>query len=376
MKIKIFLFLIFVFFSCVSYAHQSSHAQISLQKSENTLSGVWHIAVDDLERSEGLDVNGDGELTWGELKKNNALIDSLAQAHFRISQDQGECPLTTGEIKLEQLNSGLYVYLPVLLECPHKINTLIIYYDFLFSFDAQHKAILNIQFDELVQGVVFTHNKTVFEYKSLTENKLQTLFDFIMEGAWHIWIGIDHILFLLSLLLPAALVLRSGEWQENRQLKQTLMNTAKIVTAFTLAHSITLALSVFAWVAISSRIVESVIAASVIVAALNNIRPVVHQRLWLLTFCFGLIHGLGFASVLSDVGLPPGLEGLALFGFNVGVELGQLAIVIAVLPLIYILSYKCLYRRLIMPLSSLFIAAIALLWFIERAVEIELLSWI
>jgi HupE / UreJ protein len=370
------IYITVMIFCSLCQAHQSSHGQISLQQSGKIMTGGWHISVDDLERSVGVDTNGDSILSWGELMQQQALIESLAKAHISITQLKTTCELGTGKVLLDKLATGYYVYLPLEVKCPQKIRKLSIKYDFLFSFDAQHKAILNIVSDELSQNTVFSNNHRVFEYDSLINNKFQAFIEFIRQGVWHIWIGLDHILFLLSLLLPAALILHQGVWHEKQSIKKTLINTTKIVTAFTLAHSVTLALSVFELVSLSSRLVESIIAASVIVASLNNIKPVIHRRLWALTFVFGLIHGLGFASVLNDVGLPAGVEGLALLGFNIGVELGQLAIVAIVLPIIYLMSSWGIYRHRILQLGSVSIAALAVIWFIERSAGVELLSWV
>ena len=111
----------------------------------------------------------------------------------------------------------------------------------------------------------------------------------------------------------------------------------KVVTAFTVAHSITLSLAALGVISLPSRLVESAIAASVVLAALNNVCPVVYGGRWIIAFCFGLIHGFGFASVLTDLGLPQDSLLLALVAFNLGVELGQLAIVAVFLPIAYAL---------------------------------------
>ncbi len=119
-----------------------------------------------------------------------------------------------------------------------------------------------------------------------------------------------------------------------------------------------------------SRLVESAIAASVVVAALSNLRGGNMHRRWLMAFAFGLLHGFGFASVLADLGLPQGALALALVGFNVGVELGQLAIVAAFLPLAFWLRGTAFYRVGIVTLGSLAIAALAAWWFVQRAFDL------
>ena len=127
-------------------------------------------------------------------------------------------------------------------------------------------------------------------------------------------------------------------------------------------------------ISLPSRLVESTIALSVVLAALNNVRPVVAEKRWVMAFIFGLIHGFGFASVLADLGLPRDALALALVGFNLGVEAGQLAIVAAFLPLAYALRSGPFYRRVVLQAGSWAIAGLAAVWFVERAFSVELLS--
>ena len=196
------------------------------------------------------------------------------------------------------------------------------------------------------------------------------------EGVWHIWIGLDHILFLLSLLLPSVLVWQAAKqkWHAVDRFGEAFVDVLKVVTAFTIAHSITLSLAALGVVDLPSRWVESVIAASIVVAALNNLWPRVVGRLWMVAFGFGLVHGFGFASVLADLGLPQDALVIALVGFNIGVELGQLAIVIVFLPLAFALRRTALYRRWVMVGGSAVIALLAAVWFVERAFEVKLLD--
>jgi hypothetical protein len=191
--------------------------------------------------------------------------------------------------------------------------------------------------------------------------------DYVREGVWHIWFGYDHILFLLSLLLPAVLVRRAGAWQTVPTLRAALVDVAKIVTAFTLAHSVTLSLAALGYLELPSRWVESAIALSVVLAAGNNLYPRWYAYRTTVAFGFGLIHGLGFASVLGDLSLPDGLLVTALIGFNLGVELGQLAIVCGFLPVAFILSRSRFYVPLALKAGSLGIAAMASLWLLERS---------
>lgn len=151
------------------------------------------------------------------------------------------------------------------------------------------------------------------------------------------------------------------------------LETAGIVTAFTLAHSLTLTLAVLDVVDLPSRLVETAIAFTIVLAALNNLFPLVTTRRWSLAFGLGLIHGFGFASALRDLGLPSDALALALAGFNLGVETGQLAIVAIALPLAFVLRQTWLYRRLALPVGSAAVALLALVWCLERGLNINLL---
>lgn len=162
-------------------------------------------------------------------------------------------------------------------------------------------------------------------------------------------------------------------WSAALRFTPVLLDVARVVTAFTVAHSITLALAVLDVVDPPSRWVESIIAASVLLAALNNLRPLVGESRWKLTFAFGLVHGFGFAGALKDLGLRDGDLALSLLGFNAGVELGQLLIVAAFLPLAWALRRTALYRRGCLQGGSVLIAVLAALWLAERLFDLQLL---
>ncbi len=197
---------------------------------------------------------------------------------------------------------------------------------------------------------------------------------YVQQGVWHIWSGYDHILFLMALLLPAVLLRVDGRWMPVTTFRAALIAVVKTVTAFTVAHSITLTLAALGYIQIPSRLVESVIAASVLIAALNNVVPLFKiDRTWLMAFAFGLVHGLGFANVLFALGLPKQTLLLALVGFNVGVELGQLAIVAVFLPTAFYLRGTTLYGRAVMQAGSAAIMLMAAVWFVERAFAVELI---
>jgi hypothetical protein len=192
------------------------------------------------------------------------------------------------------------------------------------------------------------------------------VFEFIREGISHIWTGVDHMLFLLALLLPAPLV-RSGDgWLPRPALWPTTREVLKVVTSFTLAHTLTLCLSFFGVLVPPAQWVETGIAVSVFAAAWNNIQPFLPGRAWVMAMSFGLVHGLGFAGALKNLSMPRGAHGLALGTFNLGVEIGQIALVTPTLPLLYAASRRRWYPRVVMGVGSLAIAWVATLWVLER----------
>jgi hypothetical protein len=168
--------------------------------------------------------------------------------------------------------------------------------------------------------------------------------------------------------------LQLGHWQAAPTFSPVLREVVRVVTAFTLAHSITLALAVLNWVNPPSRVVESIIAASVIFAALNNIHPMLREQRWRMTFVFGLVHGFGFASALKDLGLDGANLATSLLGFNLGVELGQLALVSLFLPLAWAARRSQLYQRGVLIGGSGLIAMLASIWLVERVFDLKLLT--
>jgi len=158
-------------------------------------------------------------------------------------------------------------------------------------------------------------------------------------------------------------------------LRSALLDLVKVVTAFTLAHSITLSLAVFNIVKLPSQLVESAIAFSIIVVALNNLRPVFTDARWRLAFGFGLLHGFGFANVLIDLGLSSSSMIVSLLGFNLGVEMGQIALVALVFPFAASLRHTAVYRRWIFSGGSSAAVLIASIWMFERVFDYELIDF-
>jgi len=267
---------------------------------------------------------------------------------------------------------GTYAVLRFAGQCPAAGPALAIEYGLFAGLDPQHRGLLNLLEDGVSRSVVLSADAPRRIVGGDTAGPWTQFTTYVNEGAWHIWTGFDHMLFLLSLLLPAVLVRDEKRWKISASFQSAFVEVAKVVTAFTVAHSITLTLAAMSIVILPSRFVESGIALSVVLAALNNLHPVVANGRWIAAFSFGLLHGFGFAGALHDLGLPAGSLALSLFGFNLGVEAGQLAIVVVFLPLAYLLRSTWVYRRMLFAGGSAAIAAIASVWLVERAFDVPL----
>lgn len=357
-----------------AFAHKPSDSYLTVKVKDSSISGQWDIALRDLDYAIGLDQNGNGELTWDEVRAKHTNITAYAMARLAFASNEINCPVSVDEHLIDDHTDGAYAVMRFSGNCHNAVETLNISYSLFADIDPQHRGLLNLQHDGISTTAIFGPDKPKQLFKLADTSKLRQFMDYVKDGIWHIWTGFDHILFLLSLLLPSVLVMSNKIWLPTANFKSAFIDVLKIVTAFTLAHSITLTLATLHIIALPSRLIESAIAASVVIAALNNIYPVLLGRRWVSAFIFGLVHGFGFASVLTDLGLPQFSLLLALVGFNLGVEIGQLAIVSIFLPVAYLLRRSWFYRHTVLIGGSVIVMLIAGVWLIERAFNLKILS--
>lgn len=360
------IFIIFLVFTSSINAHQISTAYAKGSMNERGLLELeWQLPILDLQRSINLDLDVDGNLQWAEIKANEAYITQLVASHLTIARGGFTCRWQVeSQWQFTQHFNQPYLVLPSLAQCDTQ-GELQLEYSLFFEHDSRHKLIFSLESQSQNVNRILSQGNQNLQIELLSSSVWATFKDFVYEGIIHIWIGIDHIAFLIGLLLTCVLIRRKNQWQRQTDTRAVLKQCAWIVSAFTLAHSITLTATALQWLSLPSRWVEAGIAATVALAALNNIFPLV-TRLTLLTFSFGLLHGMGFAGVLGELGLPSDQQLLAILAFNLGVELGQLAIVAALLPILIILRDQRWYARYGMPLASAMIVVIAGNWFFDR----------
>ena len=360
--------LLLLVIACTGWAHKpsDSYLVLSAHSGDTQIHGQWDIALRDLDLAVGLDADRDGTITWGEVRSREQDLFAYALQRLVLSSADTRCRPGRGELLVDDHSDGAYAVLRFTAQCPAIPARLGVDYRMLFDLDPGHRGLLRLDFDGASRSAVLSPEQPTQQFDLAQASRWNTFAQFVGDGMHHIWIGYDHMLFLVSLLLPAVLVRRQRAWIPVASLRSALVNVLAVVTAFTVSHSITLTLAALDVIGLPSRLVESGIALSVLLAALNNVWPIVTRRGWVLAFCFGLVHGFGFASVLNDLGLPRGALALALAGFNVGVELGQLTVVFAVVPLIYLLRQARFYRPGVLVGGSSAIALIAGIWFVGR----------
>jgi len=407
-------------------AHKASDAYVTLRVAGADVSARLDIALRDLDRDLDLDADADDRLSWREVRTRWSDIAALARAGLMPIADGVACtPATSGNAGGAELppalathSDGRYAVVRLSWHCAAAVQQLAADYRLFARTDPTHRGIVRYaRGDGPLQLVVLSPGAGQVRLRlpglpvvaatappalaappaglstqapqapQGTEVDASSGFaafgGFVREGIHHILIGHDHILFLLSLLLPSVWQRRReadratgrmrARWVPATDGRRALVGVLKVVTAFTLAHSITLALSVFDVLDPPSRWVESTIAASVVLAALNNVWPLIAEARWKLTFVFGLVHGFGFASALKDAGLAHGDLVSPLLGFNLGVEIGQLCIVGLVLPLAWSLRATRSYRGAFAG-GSLAIAGIAALWLVQRTLDLSLIA--
>lgn len=321
---------IVLLFACAgAVAHTSGSSFLALRaESESTVHAEWDFDIRDLHQSLHLDDDGDGALTWAEILAARPSIESLVLARTHLSSAGGACTVASTDVPaIAEHGDGPYLRFIATFSCPAGALTL----DNAgwVAFDPGHRALLEYQALSGARTQAILGGSAV--RWQAAESRAAHLVRFMVEGMRHLVTGYDHLAFLGVLLLALARRRRSGE---SSSLPQMLKKSFAVVTAFTLAHSLTLALAAIGYVRLPSQPVEVAIALSVMIAALLNISRGAAAHGWKLAFAFGLVHGLGFAGALAELSSGR-IDLLALAAFNVGIEAAQVTIAAAAVPLIW-----------------------------------------
>ncbi|MCL7942555.1 HupE/UreJ family protein [Marinobacter sp. ATCH36] len=328
------------------------------------------VALRDLALVLPLDRNSDRQLNGAEIRAARESITRWVEQGVTLANHSGNCTLTGKQWGLSGHSDGPYAAGRYTIICPDGGPPETLEYNLLFEQDPLHRGLVSLETGETsTLGVLGPDSRTLSLAPSANSGGLQLFTTFLYEGVIHLLIGLDHILFLLVLMLPATLR-KHTDSHPPKLMKSRLLELAGIITAFTVAHSITLALAALNVVRLPIAWVETVIALSIAIAALNVIWPILGRKTWKLAFGFGLIHGFGFASVLGDLTSGVSQLALALAGFNIGVELAQLALLILVFPLLYLWGKAHVYGKAVVPVILVAVGSISLYWVAERAMAL------
>ena len=358
-------------------AHKPSDAYLRLAvDARGGIEGSLDVALRDLDLVVGLDGNGDGAVTWGELRARHGAIAAYALSRLTLRTAAGPCGLHPVGHLVDEHTDGTYAVLRFTAACPPggtAADGLTLRYGLLFDVDPMHRGLLTVTAGGgTAQAAVLSPERPEFAVDAAT-GRIGGFEHFFVLGAEHLATGIDHVLFLLVLLLPVAYRRApDGAWVPVAGWWPAAVDIVKILSAFTVAHGASLAAAATGLVDLPSRLVESAIAATIVLAAVDNLRPYLPGRRWMIAFGFGLIHGLGFASALGPLDLPPLGLAVALLGFNLGIEAGQVAVALCFLAATYPLRTLGLYARGLLPVGSAGAVVLAALWFVDRAFALEL----
>ncbi|MDY6976007.1 MAG: HupE/UreJ family protein [Pseudomonadota bacterium] len=363
--IKFIVFFIVASLSFPALSHELSNGYLTLKNdSGETLSGELLLKPKEIGQAAGLDINNDGNLTWGEVIRNHNLVNGYIQNHLIIRGSETRCTVSLASPSIRDISAESLLVYPLSVNCAF-LNEVSVRYTGLVSDFPTHKLLTSITLNEQTSVHVLDSEQTFVSVSPKNSHWISQFSEMVYQGIWHIFIGLDHILFLVATLLTVNLLRKSKRWVKEKSIKRIVKSTVILVSTFTLAHSITLTLTALDFITLNSRIVELGIAISVAITALNNVYPVI-MRLGFVTFGFGLLHGMGFASVFGDLNAQSGSLVMNVLAFNLGVEIGQLAIVALLLPILILLRNVRLYSKAIMPIASSIIAVIALNWTLQR----------
>jgi HupE/UreJ protein len=324
----------------------------------------WDISTHDIVWNVFIDRDFDGVITWQEVVDARPGLDAAVLREIALTRGGAACVLGLKDVALAERAGQNHLSLLLTASCP-KAGQLVVGGSLFMTGDASQRVLLSAtRGGEKFAGVLSADTP---EWSEPTRPSAWASFArFVHEGIWHVLIGYDHIAFILLLLLPAVLRPVDGQWRGAESLPQVTRDIVTIVTAFTIAHSTTLALAVTGTVRLPTQPIEVAIAASIAVAGGLNLLPRLSRLRLPLAFGFGFVHGFGFANALSEIDAGGSTLLPLLAGFNIGVELAQLGIVAVVLPLIYMARSKRWYSNGVLPLGSCALGAAGVVWLLQR----------
>ena len=361
------------------FAHAQGEDYVFVNFYENSIEGLFEFNFDDLRDKLNFEPQGTDEEALLTIQAEAARIQEYIRNNFSIGPVGGspyDIRFTREDITT--LPEGRFAVYHFEIDSGPLPDVLAVNHSMLYDGDRMHRGLVLVQYNAKTDmtypgeytALVFSPGNREQTIDLTDIPALLTPWDMIPQGVLHIWIGIDHILFLLALMLSTVLVRKDGEWQPVEKFRSALWNLLSIITVFTIAHSVTLLLAALDFIALPSRLVESIIALSIALVALNNIFGKIKEGSLLIILGLGLFHGLGFASVMGH--LPFRMIDILkiVVGFNIGVELGQIAIVAVVFPILFALRRADFYKTWVLKGVSVLLILVSGWWFVQRAFDL------
>jgi hypothetical protein len=368
-------------------AHQSGNSYLRISSTETGVSVQIDFAVRDLNSLLQIPPAQQKEIRRHELEELRDRLAALVGESLTLEADGDPLSLTFQSQEVTLHNDGLYVrQTHTTAALPSSAAYLLVRYGFFDEEEKVARAFLKLNSGPLESTTVLDPRHAVQRLPLREIALAEALWTYAREGALHIWSGPDHLLFLLCLLLPglglaaargaalssesiasnASVELATSASSADSGLRAVGIYALKVVTAFTLSHSITLAAAALDWITLPDKLIESAIAASIIASALLNLRGGEGRQSWKLALGFGLIHGMGFANGLRELGLSSSHFIETLVAFNLGVEFGQLVVVLVAGLLLWPVLSNERVVKLIQRWGSIGILLMACVWLAER----------
>jgi len=363
-----------LFLFCVAgsaMAHQTGNSYLTVSEADGRLQLEIDFIVRDLGNLlQTLGQANEPPPAPDKLLSLQAPITEAIQKSLTIAVDEPAMPLEFLTQSVVLHNDGLYVRQRFSGSAlPLDAKFIVVRYEFFTQNDKLGRAFFKLVMRNDEISSVFDQTSSIQRFALGETKRWSTIGLFTKEGTKHIWEGADHLLFLLTLLLPGLmLTIRLPDASGNLPARNRAAEkfALKVITAFTLAHSITLACSVFGWVSLPDKLIESLIALSIMVSALLNLQKRFHISHWKLALLFGLIHGMGFANGLKELGLSSSYFLETLLAFNLGVELGQLSAVILVAVPVLLLARQAEAKQRVLKYGSIVVLLTSMVWLAQR----------
>ena len=349
----------------LAHSTSTSYLLIDLPSDQEPVQLRWDLAIQDVMWNIFIDPDFDGSVTWGEIvRARSHYIEPGIRAAIVVARGGMNCAVGVKDLALADRGGQNFLSVALIARCPQP-GALTVSGSLFLAGDASQRVLLSAKRGrEMLAGVIGAGTPSWTE--PARPSAWASFARFLGEGVWHVAIGYDHIAFVLLLLLPSVLRPVNGQWQGAERLSQVTRDIVTIITAFTVAHSTTLALAVTGTVHLPTQPIEVAIAASIAVAGGINLLPRLSRLRLPLAFGFGFVHGFGFANALGEIDASGTALLPLLAGFNIGVEIAQLSIVALVLPAIYLARRTRWYAAGVMPFGSCALGAAGVVWLLQR----------